>query len=202
MKLLSSRKNIMRYLHAFICSLPLLLASTLVFASEGGGGHAAEGPDWMNFGYRVLNTAILVGFLYWFLAGKIKDFFSGRRVDIKQALEDAQRAKEEAEKKFKEYETKLTKATDEITGIVEMIKSQGLAERDKILDDAKKAAEKMKEDTKARMDQELSNASIQLREEAVQLSVQMAEEILKRTITPADHENMVKDYLDKVVIKH
>jgi F-type H+-transporting ATPase subunit b len=202
MKRLSSHKTILKYGHAAIYSLPLLFAATAVYASGGGGGQEAEGPDWMNFGYRVLNTAILVGFLYWFLANKIRDFFSGRRTDIKQALEDAKLAKEEAEKKFKEYEAKLTKATDEITGIVEMIKSQGLVERDKILDDARKAAEKMKEDTKSRMDQELSNASVQLREEAVQLSVQMAEEILKRTITPSDHENMVKDYLDKVVIKH
>jgi F-type H+-transporting ATPase subunit b len=201
MKRLSSHKTLIKYGRATISSLPLVFAATAVYAA-GGGGHEAEGPDWVNFGYRVLNTAILVGFLYWFLANKIRDFFSGRRTDIKQALEEAQRAKEEAEKKFREYETKLTKATDEITGIVEMIKSQGLVERDKILDDARKAAEKMKEDTKSRMDQELSNASIQLREEAVQLSVQMAEEILKKTITPADHENMVKDYLDKVVIKH
>jgi len=202
MKLLSSREDIMRYIRAFIYSLPLMLISIAVYASEGSGGHEAEGPDWVNFGYRVLNTAILVGFLYWFLANKIKEFFSGRRSDIRTALEEAQRAKEEAENKFKEYETKLTKATDEINNIAEMIKSQGLVERDKIIEDAKKAAEKMKEDTKARMDQELTNASSQLRQEAVQLSVQMAEEILKRSITPADHENMVKDYLDKVVIKH
>jgi F-type H+-transporting ATPase subunit b len=202
MKRLRSHKTIIKYSHALIYSLPLLIAATAVYASGGGGAEGEEGAAWKSFAWQLLDTVILVGFLYWFLANKIKDFFSGRRTDIKQALEDAQVAKEEAEKKFREYEVKLTKATDEITGIVEMIKSQGLVERDKILDDARKAAEKMKEDTKARMDQELSNASIQLREEAVQLSVQMAEEILKRTITPADHENMVKDYLDKVVIKH
>ena len=41
-----------------------------------------------------------------------------------------------------------------------------------------------------------------LRAEAAQLSIQLAEELLKRNITIADHENMVKEYLDKVVIKH
>lgn len=202
MKRLSSHKTIIKFSHALIYSLPLLFAATVVYASGGGGGEGEEAAAWKSFAWQLLDTVVLVGFLYWFLANKIRDFFSGRRTDIKQALEDAQLAKEEAEKKFAEYEVKLTKATDEINGIVEMIKSQGLVERDKILDDARKAAEKMKEDTKTRMDQELSNASIQLREEAVQLSVQMAEEILKKTITPADHENMVKDYLDKVVIKH
>ena len=52
------------------------------------------------------------------------------------------------------------------------------------------------------MEQEFSNARNQLRAEAAQLSVQMAEELLRRNITIQDHEHMVKDYMDKVVIKH
>ena len=60
----------------------------------------------------------------------------------------------------------------------------------------------MKEDTQARIEQEFKKASNQLRAEAVKLSVEMAEELLKRNITAADHEVMVKDYLDKVVSKH
>jgi F-type H+-transporting ATPase subunit b len=63
-------------------------------------------------------------------------------------------------------------------------------------------AEKMKEDTEARFEQELKQAGNLLRAEAVKLSVEMAEEILKRNITTADHDAMVKDYLDKVVSKH
>ena len=60
----------------------------------------------------------------------------------------------------------------------------------------------MKEDTQARVEQELKKASNLLRAEAVKLSVEMAEELLKRNITAADHDDMVKDYLDKVVSKH
>lgn len=203
MKLLGSCKNFKSYMRAIICSLPLILISVVVYASEGGEGeHGVSKEMLKSFWFGVFNTAVLIGFLYWLMANKIKEFFSGRRKDIKQALADAEQAKVEAEQKFREYDAKLTKATDEITGITEMIKSQGLVERDKIIEDAKKAAEKIKEDTKARMEQELTNAQSQLRQEAVLLSVQMAEEILKRSITPSDHENMVKDYLDKVVIKH
>jgi F-type H+-transporting ATPase subunit b len=178
------------------------LAEVTAFASgggEGGGSHAAE---WKDFGWRMLNFVILIGFLYWFLAKKIKEFFSGRRTDIKASLEDAHKAKEDAEKKYSEYAAKLEKATEEIGGIVEMIKAQGMTEKQKIVEDAQKAAAKIEEDTKTRMEQEFKNASNQLREEAVQLSVQMAEEILKRSITVQDHESMVKDYMDKVVIKH
>jgi F-type H+-transporting ATPase subunit b len=171
-----------------------------VYASAGGG--ESKGHNWVDFAWRALNFLVLAGFLYWLLAKKIKEFFTGRRDDIKIALEQAMAAKEEAEKKYKEYTVKLEKATEEIAGISEMIKAQGLAEKERILEDAKKAAVKMKEDTQARVEQELKKAGNLLRTEAVKLSVEMAEELLKRNITPADHDIMVKDYLDKVVSKH
>jgi len=200
MKLYFPDRQVTKSLLFSLCLV--VMAEAAAFASgggEGGGSHLAE---WKDFGWRMLNFVILVGFLYWFLAKKIKEFFTGRRADIKTSLEQAQIAKDDADKKFKEYSVKLDKATEEISGVVEMIKAQGLKEKEKIIEDARKAAVKIEEDSKSRMEQEFKNASNQLREEAVLLSVQMAEELLKRNITAQDHDNMVRDYLDKVVIKH
>lgn len=188
----------------YVSSLALAVALVLlmvpdVYAAAGGEG----GPtNWLDFAMKVVNMIILVGFLYWLLAKKIKEFFVGRQEGIKTALEQAKVAKEEAEQKYKEYTEKLEKATEEIAGISDMIKAQGLAEKERIIEDARKAAEKMKEDTQARAEQELKQAGNLLRAEAVKLSVEMAEELLKRNITGADHDAMVKDYLDKVVSKH
>jgi len=111
-------------------------------------------------------------------------------------------AREDAEKKFREYDAKLDKAAEEIKAMADMLEAQGLAEKERIIGDARKAAEKMKEDAPKRMEREMKKARDQLRAEAVRLSVEMAEEILKKQITPADHAGMVGDYIDKVVTKH
>jgi len=177
----------------------IVVTAVCAYASEGG-GH--EGANWKDFAWRSLNFVILMGFLYWLLAPKLKEFFVERRKNIKSSLEAAAAAKEDAEKKYKEYASKLEKATDEIADIAESIKAQGLIEKERIIEDAKKAAAKIKEDAQARMEQEFKKASGQLRLEAAKLSVQMAEDILKRSITTADHDTMVRDYLDKVVTKH
>lgn len=182
-----------------IIAFALLMAPDVHAAAGGGEDH---GKELVDFAWRVVNMIVLVGFLYWLLAQKIKEFFIGRREGIKSALEQAKIAKEEAEQKYREYTEKLDKATEEITGISDMIKAQGLAEKERIIEDARKAAQKMKEDTQARLEQEFKQASNLLRAEAVKLSVEMAEELLKRNITAADHDAMVKDYLDKVVSKH
>jgi F-type H+-transporting ATPase subunit b len=189
-----------------ICLVPGLIAAlfllTTAHASGGGeaGGH--EGPNWINFFWRSVNFLALAGVCYWLMAKKVREFFTGRRAGIGTALADAVTAREAAQKKFEEYSAKLDKATGEIDQIGEMIKSQGLAEKARIIDDARKAAEKMKEDTQTRMEQEFNKAVRQLRVEAVRISTEMAEELLRKQIRATDHEAMVNEYLEKVVNKN
>jgi F-type H+-transporting ATPase subunit b len=181
----------------------LLLLTTAVYAAGGEEGHhGVTAADLKDLAWRTMNFVILAGFLYWLVGNRIKEYFTGRRDNIRITLEEARAAKEDAEKKYKELSEKLDKATSEISDISEMIKAQGLAEKEKIIQDAKKAAEKLKEDAQRRVEQEFNKASNQLRADAVALSVQIAEDLLKKNITVEDHDNMVRDYLDKVVIKH
>ena len=195
-------KELFYYLPYFLLSvLMVILTCAVAYASEAG-GEESHTKTLIDFGWRMLNFVILVWFLYWVAAKKIKEFFFERRNNIKENIKETAAEKEETEKKFKEYSVKLDKATDEINNIFEMIKAQGLVEKEKIIKDAKIAAEKMKEDAQARMEQELKAARNRLRAEAAQLSVEMAEELLKKNITPEHHDYMVKDYLDKVVKKH
>jgi F-type H+-transporting ATPase subunit b len=194
--------HMQRVILCLITLVACIFRLTAAYASGGGTTGAEEGPNWVNFFWRSVNFLVLAGVLYWFLAKKVKEFFTGRREGIKTALAEAVIARESAEKKFQEYSAKLDKATGEIEQIGEMIKSQGLSEKARIIEDARKAAEKMKEDTRLRMEQEFNKASQRLRIEAVRLSTQMAEELLRQHIRPTDHEAMVNDSIEKVVSKH
>ena len=194
----SSRRSI--YLSLVLSLLIVLISACMVYASGGGEGH--ESSQWKGFAFKTVNAVLIIGFLVWMLTPKIKSFFAGRRQEIKESLESTAVQKADAEKQYREYAEKIDKASLEIDGIFEMIKAQGVVEKQKIIEDATKVAEKMKEDAQARLEQELKKASGQLRSEAVLLSVQMAEEILKKNITTQDHETMVKEYMDKVVNKH
>lgn len=178
----------------------LIVFDSVAYAGGGGGG--PDRSDWINLAWKTFDFAVLIGLLVWLFAARIKGFFVGRRKEIKETMEKANREKAEAEQKFKEYSLKIDKASAEIDVVFEMIKSQGVAEKQKIIEDAEKIAKKTKEDALARIEQELKKASAQLKIEAVQLSTQMAEEILKRNITVQDNEIIVREYMDKVVNKH
>lgn len=181
--------------------LPII--TTVSLAHAAGGGHEGTSKEMLiDFAWRVANFVVLVGFLYWLLAKKVREYFLERRQTIKSTIDEKVAEKEETEKKFREYSEKLDKATEEISDIFEMIKSQGTVEKEKIIEDAKKAAAKMKEDAQTRMEQEFKAARNQLRAEAAQLAVEMAEGLLKKNIKQEHHDFMVRDYLDKVVKKH
>jgi F-type H+-transporting ATPase subunit b len=189
----------------FICLFPLIFGIfllTMAYASGGGGEGKHEGPGWIGFAWKLVNFLILAGIIYWLMAKKVKKFFTGRQEGIKTALADAITSRETAEKKFREYSAKLDEATGEIDQIAGMIRSQGLAEKERIIEDARKVAEKMKEDVQMRMEQEFNKASHQLRIEAVRLSTQLAEGLLRKNIRVEDHEAMVEDYIEKVVNKN
>ena len=176
----------------------LLLWAAVACASGGEAAESHGSGKLIDFGWRVVNFAILAAIIYKLAAKGIKGFFTGRRAQIRETMENAIALKEDAEKKFREYETKLTKATREIEDLTAMIRAQGETERVKILEDAKIAAEKMKEDAKARIDQEYKKARKELREEAVELSNQMAESILKKKSKKSDHDTLVSDFIDRV----
>ena len=184
-----------------IMTVIFALCFTLSYASAGG-GEAEGGKNWSDFGWRAFDFAVLAGLLYWLLAGKVKEFFSGRQKSVKASLEKVEAAKGEAKRKFAEYDAKLDKAAEEIRDMAETICLQGLREKERIIADAMRAAEKMKEDVRKRMEQEMKKARNDLRTEAARLSIDLAQEILRKEITPTDHAGMVRDYIEKAVSRH
>jgi F-type H+-transporting ATPase subunit b len=178
----------------------LLLTIGMAFAGEAEGSESKQ--EWISLAKKAFNFVVLVGLLWWLSAAKIKEFFANRRAEIKESLEKAVDRKAEAEKKYREYSEKIDKASTEIDGIIEMIKAQGVTEKQKIIEDAERTAKKMKEDAQARIEQEMKKATDLLKVQSVELSVKMAEEILKKNITKEDHAAMVKEYIDKVVTRN
>jgi F-type H+-transporting ATPase subunit b len=186
----------------FFVFLILFATSALAYASGGGeaGGH--DSSKLIDFGWRFLNFAVLVFVLYKLGAKAIRGFFVGNREAVKVSLEEAEAAKKAAQKKLEECIARVEKASQEIGEMADLIRAQGIREKEKIIEDAKRNAEKMKEDAKARIEQEFNKAVNQLRVEAADISVGMAEDILAKSVKNEDHEVMVENFLNRMVSKN
>lgn len=172
------------------------------FASEAGGGahHADSGAQMKDFGWRVLNFAILVGILVFALKkADVKGSLAARQADIEKSLKDAEAARDAAEAKLREYSGKLDQASKEIDELRAAIVREGEQEKARIVAEAKLAAEKIVAQAALSAEQETLKARNELRVEAARLAVEIATGKLGGAIQKNDHDRFVGEYLDKVV---
>jgi len=180
----------------------IILAANAGFASEGGGGahHPDNGAQMKDFGWRVLNFAVLVGILWYALKkADVKGSLGARQTQIEKDLKDAQEGRAAAEAKLAEYSGKLNQATKEIDELQAAIVREGEQEKERIIAEAKIAAQKIAAQAAQSAEQETVKARAELRAEAARLAVEIATGKLTGAIQKADHDRFVGEYLDKVV---
>lgn len=180
---------------------------SFVFASGGeggehGGGHGGA-AQWKDFMWRCIDFAALVLIMVWAVKkADMKKALADRQAGIDKSLREADELKIAAEKKFAEYNAKLAQANKETEELQRIIREDGLAEKARIIVEAKTAAQKIKDQAKEMADQEIVRARTELREEAARLAVQIAEQTLKSAIRSDDQDRLVGEYLTKVVELH
>jgi F-type H+-transporting ATPase subunit b len=188
-----------------IVLLAALAATGLASGGEGGahgGGHGGA-AQWKDFMWRCIDFAALVLIMVWAVKkADMKKALADRQAGIDKALREADELKAAAEKKFAEYNAKLAQAHLEAEELQKHIREEGLAEKARIVAEAKTAAERLKEQARIMADQEIVRARTELREEASHLAVQLAEQTLKSAMRADDQDRLVGEYLTKVVELH
>ncbi len=186
--------------------LPLLIGMVLMaawaaFASEGGGGgHGGEGgKELWGMMWKILNFTILMVLLYKMLADKIKSFFVGRREEIAQMIEQADKAKEDAEKQYAEVQAKLKNVEKDIQEIKEAIMGELEGEKARIIQEGRVSADRIIQQAKWTAEQEVVKARKDLRDHVVDMAGDMASGMITKSMTPADQKQILEEYLDKVV---
>ncbi|MBI3398911.1 MAG: ATP synthase F0 subunit B [Deltaproteobacteria bacterium] len=197
MKIQRSKAKIQKFLSylpfTVHCSL-LTVVSTAFAAEEGGHDGSAAGSVWRVINFTILVMAIFLIARYL----KLKDFFADRKESIRIGLEEARKAKEEAERKVLEFEVKFNLLHKKIEEIHQEIKAEGEIEKKKIIEEAIRAAEKIKEQARLAAEQEIKKAKQEIKGEVAKVAVEMAEEILRHELTAADQERLIKEYMEKV----
>ena len=174
--------------------LSLLLATSPVLAAEEGSHSGGSDMMWRIVNFAILAIALFLTIRYL----KVKDFFADRKKSIMAGLEEAKKAKEDAEKKAKEFELKFSSLDKRLEEIYQEIRKEGEIEKKRIIEEAIKMAGRIQEQAKLAAEQEIKKAKEEIKGEIAKVAVEMAEEILRNEMTAADHERLIKEYLEKV----
>lgn len=143
---------------------------------------------WVNFG-------ILVAFFLKFARKPLMDALHGVHDKIKGEIDGIKQEHGRIKSSVDSEETQLREIQQHLDEIRARIIELGEKEKQKIIDQAKLAAEKMIEDAKAYAAFQMTKARKQLSDEMVDIAVSMVEKRLEKEISQADNEKLINDFL-------
>ncbi len=165
-------------------------------SAEGGGVH----NSWLAIDtWKVLNFGILAVAGFFIAKKPVVQFFSSRKQEIADELSNLEQKKADAEKTLAEYEAKFKNLDQESKQIVEDYIKQGEEAKVRILAEAAAQADKLEDTAKRTIQQEFKAAKANLQQEIVEKAMEQAEKVIKESISSEDQDNLVDQYLKKVV---
>jgi F-type H+-transporting ATPase subunit b len=175
----------------FWSSVPPLLC----WASEGGGYSSGQ---WHDLLYRTICFAILLGVLYRFARRPVAAFFRERRENIARNLEYLETQARNLEEQKELMSKEIANIASERDTILAEYERLGRNESDRIIAEAKAAAETLIEKTREAMELEIKSARQALLAEIVALSSQAAQDLMRKNITADDQKRLTREFMDQV----
>ena len=179
----------------FTLALLLLLAwAEPALANEG------HEPRWGDFAWRVLNLILFCGILWYFTGNLIKRFFRTRKQTIQDTMTDLEKRREDARANLAEIEKKIANLEAERKAILD--ESQAQAERLKkgIVDDAQRQAQQIVEQARLAAENEGRAMLDQVRSQVAGEIIEAAAKALRGQLSEEDHDRLIANSLDKVVL--
>ena len=189
--------------HAATADVPEAHGEAAGEHGEAAGAHGAAGGSLSaakikDFGFRIMNFAVLLFLLVKFAAKPIGSGLAGRRKAIKDEIEELEAKKIAAEKSYREFEQKLATVEKDIDKVVDRAVAQAEVEKAKIIEKAEQAASDIKRAAEMAIQKEIMEARRTLKNDVAEQAAVLAEELIVKNLTAGDQVKIVEDYLAKV----
>lgn len=177
-------------LAAFALAVP-----AVAFAS---GGHGAPHFDGGAFTRHAVNLVILVAVLWKVGAGPFRDFLAFRKQEIAGGLDEAWAAKTRADARAAEVEARLSGIDAELSALLDQVRTDAAAERTRLEDAARRAAELIEATARRTVQDECARAQAEIRAHAVDAALAVAERLLSRNVGVEDQRRLSAKFVQQV----
>lgn len=154
-------------------------------------------------------TKIIPGLMIWTVAffvivlvvlkrwafGPIQKTIDERRDRIRQALDEADRAREEARHLLDEHRKLVGQAKSEAEGILAEARRIADSQRERVREETDADRQRRLEETRRQIEQATQQALGQIREEVGRLSMLAAEKVTRKSLTDADQRRLIEEAL-------
>jgi F-type H+-transporting ATPase subunit b len=128
----------------------------------------------------------------------VQKMIDDRRERIRNAIDEADRAREEARNLLDEHKRLIGQARQEAEEILAEARRIGDAQRERVREEADADRHRRLEETQRQIEQATQQAIGQIREEVGRLSVIAAEKITRKSLTDADQQRLIDEALAEI----
>ncbi len=176
-----------------------MLFSGLASAWASEAAHAGEHHvNWVYVISLFFNFIAFITIMVFLLRKPVSRFFADRADEVRARLEAADRAREKAEAKGREYACKIDELVATREEVMTQSRAEAVYEKERILDTARRQAERLQKDAERNIAIEIDKATRQLSAEAARAIAEQAEELLTQAATSDDTVRLADDYIESI----
>jgi len=168
-----------------------------VIASEGGNGGLLDvNPGLMI--WTVVTFVVLLFILKRVAWKPILTALDKRENDIKEALEQAEKAKDEARQILESNQANLAKAEEESKKIIEQSRTYAESLKEQMISESKEQAKKIVDDASSEIQRKKDTAFEELKGQIAEIAVSAAEKIIRESLDAQKSKHVIDKYLNEV----
>lgn len=163
---------------------------------------AHGGFDWLTVA-KLVNLAIFIGVIIYFLRRPVSESLRVRRENIRRDLMRAQEERDAALAKLREVDARLSNLDAEVEAIRAQARKEAAEERQRIERSTEEDVRRLSEQAQREIESAAKVARQDLRRYVAEQSVRLAEEMIRAQMRPEDDARLVREYVDDLGgVKH
>jgi len=121
-----------------------------------------------------------------------------REEAIQRTIDEAERLQAEAERVLEEHQAKLAEAREEGNRILDEARRAGERMKSDIVEDAREEADQVVARARRQIELETEQALENLRDRAADLALHAAEKVVERSLSDADHRRFAEEAIEEL----
>lgn len=147
-------------------------------------------PLWI---WQVVNLALFLGVLLYFVARPIAAMFRNRQLEVEERLREAKAMRTEAARLEADVHDRMARLDVEIAEIRARAVAEGEAERAALSERANREVERARREAEAEIERRLSAAKLELKQTAAELTASTARDLLSGAINDDDRRRLLEE---------
>lgn len=154
--------------------------------------------DHWSFWWYVVDFLVFVGAIGYFVRKPLRNYLEKRHDTVRETIEASAQMLGAAEHQHEDVSRKISRADEEVSALKDKMKSEGEADRGRIIEKAHKDAERMQQEAEFLVSQERKRVRSELELELIERSIQIVREEVPKKIGPREHARFVQEYLNSL----